>query len=322
MGNQKITFGYVAPNRGTLFGVTTLDEIFALAKVMDQSPIMDRIWVGDNLLTKPRPESLVLLGGLATATQRLSLGVSCMASFPVRDPILFAYQWATLDLLSHGRMLLAACNGIVKEDAASEREGSYWGVASDRDRVPRMEESIEICRRLWSEDDVTFSGKYRSFANLTLTPKPVQQPCPIWIAVTPDPKYIDSAMKRVARLADGWLTSAHGFPTNIAKLNQYLTEGGRDPDTFPNNVVMHINIHPDRDTAIEQTKKWWANYYGPASPPPISYGTAAGTPQQVIDKLNEVVRMGARGFALRLTSWQQKEQFEILANEVLPHVRA
>src|SRR5262249_57574614 len=80
----------------------------------------------------------------------VTLGVGCMASFPVRDPVIFAYQWATLDLLSGGRMLLAACTGIVA-GGASAREGSLWGVA-DRERAARLAENIDICRRLWSKD--------------------------------------------------------------------------------------------------------------------------------------------------------------------------
>src|SRR6266568_4806874 len=96
--------------------------------------------------------------GATTVEQLMTLArdVDCMASFPVRDPVIFAYQWATLDLLSAGRMLLAACTGIVA-GGASAREGALWGVA-DRERAARLAENIDICRRLWSEDDVTFSG--------------------------------------------------------------------------------------------------------------------------------------------------------------------
>ncbi|PYM69765.1 MAG: hypothetical protein DME03_21965, partial [Candidatus Rokuibacteriota bacterium] len=106
-------FGFTLPQRGVFIGVTTMDRMMALAAEVDANPLFDSIWVGDSLLAKPRPDSLALLGGLGTATRRLALGVGCMASFPVRDPIIFAYQWATLDLMSRGRMLLAACTGIV-----------------------------------------------------------------------------------------------------------------------------------------------------------------------------------------------------------------
>src|SRR3989442_2358673 len=128
-------FGFTLPQRGVFFGVTSMDKMMALAAQADANPLFDSIWVGDSLFAKPRPDSLTLLGGLATATRRLVLGVGCMASFPVRDPLVFAYQWATLDLLARGRMLLAACTGIVA-GGASAPGGALWGGADPRRAGP------------------------------------------------------------------------------------------------------------------------------------------------------------------------------------------
>src|SRR5437660_1211641 len=113
------TIGFTLPQRGVFFGVTTVAEMLALAAKVDANPLFGSIWVGDSLGAKPRPDSLTLLGALASATQRIRLGVGCMASFPVRDPLVFAYQWATLDLISNGRMLLAACTGLVAGGASA-----------------------------------------------------------------------------------------------------------------------------------------------------------------------------------------------------------
>src|ERR1700738_3738505 len=165
MPDRELSFGLTLPQRGILFGALTPRQMVDLARHADENPTFDSLWVGDSLLAKPRPDSLTLLGGLATATRRVTLGVGCMASFPVRDPVLFAYQWASLDLLSGGRMLLAACTGIVA-GGASAREGAHWGVA-DRERAARLEENIDICRRLWSEDDVSFKGRFRSIEHVT-----------------------------------------------------------------------------------------------------------------------------------------------------------
>ena len=135
-------FGLTLPQRGVFFGVTSMERMMAMAARADADPLFDSVWVGDSLFAKPRPDSIAMLGGLATATRRLALGVGCMASFPVRDPLVFAYQWATLDQLAQGRMLLAACTGIVA-GGASAREGAIWGVA-DRERADRLAENIEI----------------------------------------------------------------------------------------------------------------------------------------------------------------------------------
>src|SRR5260370_26973826 len=114
---QKISFGFTIPQRGVFFGIATWPEMLAMAREVDRIALFDSVWVGDSVMAKPRPESIALLGALAGATSRVKLGVGCMASFPIRDPIIFAYQWATLDLVSGGRMRLAACTGIVPAGA-------------------------------------------------------------------------------------------------------------------------------------------------------------------------------------------------------------
>src|SRR6266481_305917 len=157
---QKISFGFTIPQRGVFFGIATWPEMLAMAREADRIAHFDSVWVGDSVMAKPRPESIALLGALAGATSRVKLGVGCMASFPVRDPIIFAYQWATLDLMSRGRMLLAACTGIVA-GGASAREGARWEVA-DRERADRLAENIEICRKLWSAERVSYKGRFRS----------------------------------------------------------------------------------------------------------------------------------------------------------------
>ena len=122
-------FGLTLPQRGVFFGVTTVAEMLELAGRADANPLFGSVWVGDSLGAKPRPDSIALLGALAATTRRVRLGVGCMASFPVRDPLVFAYQWATLDLISNGRMLLAACTGLVAA-GASAREGVPFGVCT------------------------------------------------------------------------------------------------------------------------------------------------------------------------------------------------
>src|SRR5437870_12070258 len=111
------------------------------AREVDGDALFGSLWVGDSLFAKPRPDALTLLGGLTAATRRVTLGVACMASFPVRDPLVFAYQWANLDLMSGGRMLLAACTGIIP--GLSPHEGEQWGV-TDRERGGRLVENNEI----------------------------------------------------------------------------------------------------------------------------------------------------------------------------------
>jgi alkanesulfonate monooxygenase SsuD/methylene tetrahydromethanopterin reductase-like flavin-dependent oxidoreductase (luciferase family) len=273
-------------------------------------------------MAKPRPDSISLLGALSAATTRVRLGVGCMASFPIRDPIVFALQWATLDLISSGRMVLVVCTGIVA-GGVSAREGSAWGI-KDTARGNRMTENIEICRRLWSEDRVSFQGKYHSFNDVTVTPRPIQQPCPIWIAANPQPHEAEKPLRRVVRIADGWM-SANAFPglfaANWEKLAVYLKEAGKDPATYPTIAYHNVNINPDRDAALQESKRFLDEYYGPVFAPPMVEGwTAAGTPKQCAEDLRAIARAGAKTITLRITSWDQAGQFQRLVHEVLPLV--
>ena len=318
-------FGFTLPQRGVFFGVTTVEEMLSLAAEVDGNDLFDSIWVGDSLFAKPRPDSLTLLGALSAVTRRLRLGVGCMASFPLRDPLVFAFQWATLDLLSGGRMLLAACTGIVA-GGASAREGAPWGVA-DRDRADRLAENIEICRRLWSEDHVSFKGRFRSFEDVTLEPRPVQQPCPIWIASNPRqlaPAALERALRRVARLADGWMTvqMAPGtLKATWASIADYLRDEGRDPAQFPTMAYHNVNINPDRQAALEESKRFLDAYYGPVfSPSMVEAWTAAGPPDECVEHLRALRRDGARTVTLRITGWHQREQYRRLVQEVLPRL--
>src|SRR6478609_1883241 len=108
--------GFTLPNRGVLFDVTTASEMLDLAEIADRSGAFHSVWVGDSLFGKPRMESIALLAGVAGRTKRVRLGPACMASFPLRDPVLLAYQWASLDLLAEGRTVLVVCTGIIPQE--------------------------------------------------------------------------------------------------------------------------------------------------------------------------------------------------------------
>ena len=319
------TIGLTLPQRGVFFGVTTVAEMLALATRADADARFGSVWVGDSLGAKPRPDSIALLGALAGITRRVRLGVGCMASFPVRDPLVFAYQWATLDLVSNGRMQLAACTGLVA-GGASAREGAAFGV-TDRERAARLEENIEICRRLWAGPHVSYKGRFRSFDDVTLEPRPVQQPCPIWIASNPRAlaaPALERALRRVADVADGWMTVrlARGFVESTwGRIAGMLRDTGRDPAAFPTMAYHNVNLNPDRQAALEETKRFLDAYYGPVfSPAMVEAWTAAGTPSECVEHLRELIAEGAKTVTLRLTSWRQTEQFDRLVNEVLPRL--
>jgi alkanesulfonate monooxygenase SsuD/methylene tetrahydromethanopterin reductase-like flavin-dependent oxidoreductase (luciferase family) len=317
-----VRFGLTIPQRAAIFGAASWSEMLDLARAADHNPLFDSVWVGDSLTAKPRPESLILLGALTGATSRVRLGVGCMASFPVREPVMFAAQWASLDYVSKGRMQLAVCTGIGL-GGTSAKEGAIWGVR-DSERGERMAENITICRRLWGEERVSFAGRYRTFSDASLVPKPIQQPCPIWIAANPKPSQSGKALRRVAQIADGWMLAQvwpELFGMLWTKLSRHLSEAGRDPGSFPTIAYHNINIAPDRETALAETERFLHAYYGPIFTAEQAAGwTAAGTPGQCIEDLNRLIAAGAKSITLRITGWNLPAQYERIVTQVLPNV--
>src|SRR5215218_11168076 len=138
--------GLTLPNRGVLFGVTTPEQMMQMAEIADRSDTFTSVWVGDSLLGKPRMESMVLLAGVAARTKRVRLGPACMASLPLRDPVLLAYQWASLDLLAEGRTILVGCTGIVPQEGG-RIEGQLYGLTNP-ERASHLVEWIQLLKRL------------------------------------------------------------------------------------------------------------------------------------------------------------------------------
>lgn len=321
---NKPEFGFTVPQRGALFGVQDLADMVELASQADASGAFTSMWVGDSILAKPRPEALTLLGALAAATKSVRLGVACMASFPIRHPLEFAHQWATLDQLSRGRMDLAVCTGLVKQLGASEREGEFFGVA-DKDRVAKLEENIAIIRALWSRDYSGLPGteSAQQYVGVELHPQPVQDPLPVWIAANAAPgRFYERSLRRVAKLADGWMTVQHEAERIAGLWNDLralLIEEGRDPDTFPTLAYHNINVNPNRQQALEESKGFLDKYYGPVfSESAVEAWTASGTPEQCAEQLTQLFNDGTKNITLRITSWDQKDQLQRVVNDVLP----
>jgi alkanesulfonate monooxygenase SsuD/methylene tetrahydromethanopterin reductase-like flavin-dependent oxidoreductase (luciferase family) len=111
------------------------------------------------------------------------------------------------------------------------------------------------------------------------------------------------------------------FAANWAKLSEELKEEGKNPAAYPNIEYHNININPDRNAALEESKRFLDEYYGPVfAPQMVEAWTAAGTPAQCVEDLNRLVREGAKAITLRVTGWDQRGQFERMVNEVLPRV--
>ncbi|MBI4280214.1 MAG: LLM class flavin-dependent oxidoreductase [Armatimonadetes bacterium] len=319
-------FGLTLPNRGVLFGAITADQMLEMSEIADRSGVFQDLWVGDSLFGKPRMESITLLAGVAGRTKRLRLGPACMASFPLRDPVLMAYQWASLDLLAGGRTVMVACTGIVPQ-AGGEVENAHYGV-DNKGRAERLVEWITILKRLWTEDNVIFEGKHYRLNGLSVDPKPAAKPRPpIWIANNSlkSRDVIERTHRRVARHADGWMT-ALSDPEDVAwrvqDVRKKVKEAGGTPDAFECNLYHNINVNKDRDAALAESKRFLDAYYTVDMPiSRVASWTAAGTPEQCAEHLRVYQRVGMTSVGLRCTSWDQTGQLKRVIDEVLPHFR-
>jgi alkanesulfonate monooxygenase SsuD/methylene tetrahydromethanopterin reductase-like flavin-dependent oxidoreductase (luciferase family) len=326
--NAAASIGLTLPNRGVTFGATTPAEMLDLAVRAEASGVFDSVWVGDSVLAKPRLEAITLMTAIAARTSRVKIAPGCLASFPLRHPLLLAYQWASLDLIAEGRTILCVCKGDAAGGGDIVDEWRAMNVPL-KSRHARMEESIRIVRKLFCEDNVTFMGEYYEFENVTIAPKP-DTPPPIWIAANPHtagvgPKTVEKVRRRIARLADGWMTtfmSPEMFRDAWASLAATLKEHGRHPETYPRFMYYNVNIGESKAKALAESKKFLDTYYMTdfAEPMLDALWVAAGSVEECADRLRAFVDAGANGITLRLTSWDQDGQFRRLVDEVLPRV--
>jgi alkanesulfonate monooxygenase SsuD/methylene tetrahydromethanopterin reductase-like flavin-dependent oxidoreductase (luciferase family) len=331
MADGRVSFGLTLPNRGVLFGATTPAEMLELAEIAERSGCFDSVWVGDSIMAKPRLESVTLLTAVAARTRRVKLGPACLASFPLRHPVLLAYQWASLDLISEGRTIMVACMGGGSREAGGDffKEFETMGVPVG-ERAARMEEGITILRRLWSEDHVTLRGGFYRLDDVTIEPKPAQKPAPpIWIANNPQAfsvgqNVLSRADQRVARLADGWMTTLvtpDGFREAWERVRAALRSENRDPDRFPNGLYFNVHIGEDRQRAHEESKKFIDLYYTTDFPKEtVDMWIAHGSVSACAEHINRFIEAGVQLFTLRLTAWDQKGQLRRVVDELMPRL--
>ncbi len=319
-------FGLTLSNRGVVTGASTLDDMIALARRADADERWHSIWVGDSILAKPRLDALTLMAALAVVTQRLRIGPACFASIPLRPALLLAYQWASLDFISNGRTIFAACMGQPDPGGGDMlREFDAFCVAPES-RMKRMEEAIEIMRLLTSQDDVSYHGQYNDFDNLTIEPRSIQRPIPIWVTSNPRPnlkRNREAGLRRVARLGDGWMTTFQ--PPQIvqqyrADIHRYAEAEGRAlPHDFETCVYYNINVNDDRQAARDASRRYLEAYYNTAySDEMLDLWVAMGSPDQCVADIQRYIDAGATTITLRLVGDDQQAMYDRVANEVLP----
>jgi probable F420-dependent oxidoreductase len=281
--------------------------IFDLVEYFERLDV-DSLWMSDRLVSAALIfEPITFLSYIAGRLSKMKFGTSTLV-LPTRNPVVLAKELATLDFLSHGRLFPAFGLG-----ADQSKDLSAVGV-SRKERAARADEMIALMRRLWTEESVTFEGKFYSVKDVTIMPRPWQKNgLPIWIGGRSQ-----AAMRRTGRLGDGWLVSSASpeeVEAGIRTIRAYAAEEGRKVPEDHYGVLIPFCFAANSDRALEIAER----SIRPRDDLPASAFTALGSPDEVRAKVQSYIRAGATKFVMRpcgpFEGW--REQTEILAREVI-----
>src|SRR5438067_225176 len=186
---------------------------------------------------------------------------------------------------------------------------------------------------LFAQKGASHRGRFYRFEGVTLEPRPVQTPCPIWIASNPtgltwkggasaSGAAVERGFRRVARYADGWMTnklSPAEFAEQFGRIRAMARAEGRDPAALGSALYHSININEDRAAALAEAKAFLDTYYtAKFTPAFVEQWTVAGGPKECAQQLRAYFAAGLGHMALRLASWSQRGQLERFLGEVAP----
>ena len=260
---------------------------FRWVELLEQNGV-DSIWQSDRLISKDSYlESLSALASLAGCTEKIKFGMNAIVA-PLRDPLVLAKQCATIDYLSGGRLL--PMFGVGYPKAA---EWAATGTSSDH-RGSKANEMFELITRLWSEESVTFEGKYFQYKNATIAPKPIQQPLPLWIGGSSE-----AALKRTARLGSGWIggiESPEQVKNAVSGIKNYALQYNRAIDDDHYGVSVAFRVGAADDDAVKNSP--FVNRTGIGENIDLNPLFAIGSTQDITNRLHEYVKAGASKFVL------------------------
>jgi probable F420-dependent oxidoreductase len=190
-------------------------------------------------------ETFVTLGFLAAVTKTIGLSTGILIA-PQRQTGLIAKQAAEVDLLCGGRLRLGV--GVGWNHVEYEALGADW-----KTRGARQAEQVVLLRRLWSEDLVSFDGRFHHLEAVSIVPPPVQRPIPIWFGGSSD-----AALTRAARLGDGWMpimAPDAQAEQKLMALRERLKALGRDPAKFGIEGWLRMSA-PDPQVWAEAAAGW------------------------------------------------------------------
>jgi len=299
----------------------------------------DLVVMGQHYLSTPFQEiqTMPALARLAAEAGHMRIGATVLL-LPLLNPVDVAEQVATLDVITEGRFIFGAGLGY------RDQEYEAFGI-DGKERVPRFLESLELIKRLWTEDEVTHHGRFYRVTRARMVVRPVQKPHPpIWFAANND-----AAVARAARMSDAWVVNPHAkldvLERQITVYRGALAAAGKPfPAELP--VIKELYVAPDRRTALQECRPYLETKYkaygswgqDKALPEGDSFDVAfdelvkdrfiIGDPDDCVRELRRhVAALGATCFIFRI-QWPGMPQAQVLrsiallADRVMPALRA
>jgi probable F420-dependent oxidoreductase len=249
------------------------EHLMAYDHVLGADPSVRPGWTGYSAADLFH-EPMVLFGYLAALAPGLEL-VTGVIILPQRQTVLAAKQAAEVDVLTHGNFRFGI--GIGWNPVEYEGLGMNF-----RDRGRRLEEQIDLLRRLWTEPLLSFDGRDHKITAAGLNPLPVQRPIPLWIGASAEP-----AIKRAAELAEGYFPQRPlegGWPATIDKVREWRSAAGKDPTTF--GIDARVNLASGTPDDWRKTAEEW-RALGATHLTAMTMGAGLQGPDSHLERLRE-----------------------------------
>ena len=268
------------------------------------------IWTIDRI-AYDNLEPLILLAAVAGATQKIRIGTSVLLP-GLRHPALLAKIVATLDFISNGRLTIGVGFGSRENDFTAV-EVPFEG------RGSRAVECIQLMKRLWTEEKVTHKGRFFNVQNLTLGPRPIQQPHPpIFTGGS-----AEIALKRAGTWANGFICGSSAipeFPTTWERIAQYARAAGRNPNEIEKAGLTFMVINENTAKAIETLNSYVMRYYGRLRGD-VASTSLVGSATAVVDRIEAFLSRGLDTLIIGLADPDPK-QLDLFGEKVLPNLKS
>ncbi len=290
----SMRFGAFIPQgwRLDLVGIDVGEHWPLIARIAGQIEDLgyESLWVYDHFHTFPAPtqevtyEAWTVLASLAPVTNKVRLGQMCTCN-TYRSPSYLAKVAASLDVISGGRVEMGIGAGWYEH----EHDGYGYPFLSPGGRLGMLHEGVEIMKAMWTEDEVTYEGKYYSLKGAICQPKPLQQPhIPFWVAGGGEKVTLRIAAKYAA------YTNFGGTIEDFTHKSEILAAHCADVATSYEQIVRSANFSvfcAETESEVEEKKAWLKSTLSEyASAEKVErfvrmFDTMSGTPSQIVERL-------------------------------------